>query len=554
MERSENFSDSDFNNALRRTIIVLLTFIILVFISSYVINYYISSGKPKSKVKRAFKYQRLFKYDEGEQEKERDLKPVLEQNMIIFACSFALSFIVCLMFVFPVTIIVKEAMDSKLTENTYLGWLTADLIDSFWNYIFSGSLIAFFIVLPVSFFYDEANDSDEPTTSNSQSVRKWVSKLSEAVFIWCIICLLFISLLYILHGFIGIPWSFLSAWISLIMSLVVVNMFLSILSIPKGVLALFRYALSFAVAPKYKDKLYSRILELELEENVILSRLDSVDTKVAVSDSYVDSNSSIDSIRRLSEASTIKHRLSSKEYREDLQKDAIDRTKSRRLDGSSRKRTRSFTDIAGVSILTRQLNDMRTEREELQKKYKGARPLLNNLIFISILVISFVLMFVYVAWLFWKLVHKSIGYISMNDRLKNILHYIDRFIDVNSIFPRQTIVLAELGSITFFTLAHFLGLYEFKFMKRIVPLIHETTIPMLIMNLFLVGASSLGLPVLIRLQGLTNIDTQGYFTFEYFEKNVLISIAYQAMLLLVLVYHIMFSFQAFILKMTSDLL
>uniref|UniRef100_A0AC34PZQ1 Uncharacterized protein n=1 Tax=Panagrolaimus sp. JU765 TaxID=591449 RepID=A0AC34PZQ1_9BILA len=133
--KNADFEEEEFDNLIRKHIVILLLFVCLYLFSFWIIKTF------KTKIDN----DELYSGDED----------FLVYRIALWICSCSLATSIGAVTLLPFSIIGSEVLQ-LYPDNYYLKWLNWSLINSMWTYIFALSNLALFFLLPFSYFFLES--------------------------------------------------------------------------------------------------------------------------------------------------------------------------------------------------------------------------------------------------------------------------------------------------------------------------------------------------------------------------------------------------------------
>eukprot|EP00112_Aurelia_sp_Birch-Aquarium-sp1_P013285 Seg2814.1 transcript_id=Seg2814.1/GoldUCD/mRNA.D3Y31 product="Protein LMBR1L" protein_id=Seg2814.1/GoldUCD/D3Y31 len=241
-----------FYEAIRQSIISLLVFICLYFISYTIIRYLKKRRKNNM-------------YDDEDD---------MVYRISLWLCCFTMTVSIGAVLLLPFSIISNEVL-LRYPQSYYIKWLNDSLIHGLWNQIFLGTYVALFLAMPFAYFFTES----EGLAGSRKGIK---ARVYETFVVLLLLGVLVLSLVWVVYGIFfwnnnsGNKITF-DSWLPhlpfIYSCISLFGVFLQLLCTPLGFARLFSVLGQYVVKPQFLRDLDDEIQAIELQEATLIRRL-----------------------------------------------------------------------------------------------------------------------------------------------------------------------------------------------------------------------------------------------------------------------------------------
>lgn len=240
-------NEKHFYEAIRQSIISLLVFICLYFISYAVI--------------RHLKKRKSNTFDDEEDTVYR---------ISIWLCCFTMTVSLGAVLLLPFSIISNEVL-LRYPESYYIKWLNDSLLQGLWNQIFLGTYIALFLAMPFAYFFTES----EGLAGSQKGIK---ARVYETFVVLFLLGVLLFSLAWVIYGILyKDSGTAVDSWLPhlpfIYSCISLFGVLLQLLCTPRGFAILFTVLGQYVVKPQFLRDLDDEIKSIELQEETTIRKL-----------------------------------------------------------------------------------------------------------------------------------------------------------------------------------------------------------------------------------------------------------------------------------------
>ncbi|GBB93538.1 hypothetical protein RclHR1_02190013 [Rhizophagus clarus] len=421
------------------------------------------------------------------EEEEDDLYGI-DNLIIIILCAGGLAMALAGFLLWPFTMIATALLHNEIfSGNYYLTWLNAELLVTLWDYAFIGCNISLFGLLPFAFFYSETDQ-----------LRTFFAKARETLTIMLLVGMLMYGFIYTLKKIFGM---------SDVDELEMLNLFtciggalICLKATPRGYIEIFSWISRLPLRPNYRRSLKEKLKRYKMDITVWRQRLENLDR--GLRSMYGVNNMSRSAV--LVPSTESQYSYSSEKLYASMHGFANNIISNRSMNLSNSRNEI----IAKINKLE--------EEEKLLRKDLSHSPLYRNMLFIVLFIVSHFI---------WLLILGHILYALMKSLLVDDGKDLE---NLEALIGKQTVSLLGFGTLNditlifCFTSATIIGVYSISPFEKIRPRLGKMTVQQIIANVTVLLVISSSWPALVRVLGLTRLNSAG----PYENFSTMINIGY----------------------------